>query len=70
MFELSKNTFVRYLPPLQPMPLSHGGFDLAGETFEETMLDLHHQTVAYLASNGSNVNRPPTAAFVTPPKTD
>ena len=70
IFELNKNTQVGYLPPPSPIPLDHGGFDLVGETFEEKMLDLHHQTEAYHASNGSNVNRPPTAAFVTPPKAD
>lgn len=52
------------------MPLSHGGFDLVGETFEEKMLDLHRQTEAYHASNGINVNRPPTAVFLTSPKVD
>lgn len=52
------------------MPLSHGGFDLVGETFEEQVIDLHRQTEAYHASNGTNVNRPPMAVFVTSPKAD
>lgn len=69
-FELSKNTLAGYLPPLPPMPLSHGGFDLVGETFEEQVIDLHRQTEAYHASNGTNVNRPPIAVFVKSTKAD
>jgi len=50
------------------MPLNHGGFDLVGETFEEKMLDLQRQTETYHASNGGDLNRPPAAVFVDPPK--
>jgi hypothetical protein len=67
---LSKNTLAGYLPPLPPMPLSHGGFDLVGETFEEQVIDLHRQTEAYYASNGTNVNHPPIAVFVKSTKAD
>lgn len=69
-FELSKNTLAGYLPPLPAMPLSHGGFDLVGDTFEEQVIDLHRQTEAYHASNGTNVDRPPMAVFVTSPDVD
>jgi hypothetical protein len=50
------------------MPITHGGFDLVGETFEEKMQDLNRQTAAFHASNGVNLNRPPSAVFVDPPK--
>lgn len=56
-----------YLPPLPPIPLDHGGFDLVGKTFEEKMLDLKRQTETYHASNGININRPPMTIFVTSP---
>ncbi len=69
-YELSKLTLVGYLPPLPAIPIGHGGFDLVGETFEEKILDLHRQTKAYHASNGSNVNRPPLAVFLTPSTAD
>jgi hypothetical protein len=69
-FVLSQQTLLGYLPPLTPIPLNHGGLDLVGETIVEKMLNLQRQTEAYQASNGSNVNRPSTAAFVTPPKAD
>ena len=68
IFELCKETLLGYLPPLPPMPLNHGGFDLVGETFEEKMLDLQRQTETYHASNGGDLNRPPAAVFVDPPK--
>ena len=67
-FELSKQTLLGYLPPLPPVPLNHGGFDLVGETIVEKMLDLQRQTEAHHASNGIGHNRPPSAIFVTPPK--
>ena len=67
-FQLSKQTLLAYLPPLPPIPLNHGGFDLVGETFEEQMQDLKRQTAAFHASNGVNLNRPPSAVFVDPPK--
>jgi len=67
-FELSKQTLLGYLPPLPPVTLNHGGFDLVDETFEEQMQDLKRQTEAHHASNGIGLNRPPSAIFVTPPK--
>lgn len=69
-FELSKHTLVGYLPPPPPTPINSGGFDLVGETFEDKMLDLHRQTEAYHASNGTSVNRPPMVVFVESPKAD
>ena len=67
-FELSKETLLGYLPPLPPIPLNYGGFDLVGETFEEQMQDLKQQTAAFHAINGGDLNRPPAAVFVDPPK--
>ena len=67
-FELGKETLLGYLPPLPPIPLYHGGFDLVGETFEEQMQDLKRQTAAFHAINGGDLNRPPAAVFVHPPK--
>ena len=67
-FELSKQTFHSFLPSDLPIPLNHGGFDLVGETFEEQMQDLKRQTAAFHAFNGVDLNRPPAAVFVDPPK--
>ena len=67
-FELSKQPLLGCLPADAPMPITHGGFDLVGETFEEKMQDLNRQTAAFHASNGVNLNRPPSAVFVDPPK--
>ena len=67
-FELSKQTLLGCLPADAPMPISQGGFDLVGKTFEEKMLDLKRQTEAHHASNGIGHNRPPSAIVVTPPK--
>ena len=68
MFELSKQTMLGCLPSDAPVPISHGGFDLVGETFEEKMQDLKRQTAVFHASNGGDLNRPPAAVFVDPPK--